>query len=345
MIRRPILEVIGPSGEDLVSRWGAALLGVTVTDNAGHESDECVIKVAWTGVWASLPAKGAQYVVSAGWAGEGVSTLGVYTVQRWSRKGEPGDGEHIEIRCRAADFIDKMKSVGNRHYDEENGGGTAGAIFQSLAQDAGVEAVVDPEVAAVAIPYRLRWGQSAIDFATELADDVGAVVKPQAGKLVVTRRGAGASGSGLELPPIVIRYDANYAYEASDEPREDYQSVTAPYFDSELGRALLEAFESTSPSSVAGLVHPAPTKDEARRQASAASDAHARASATGSFEAPGDAAALAGAPVICEGFGEGIDEVDWRAATVTHEITPDVGWIMTVETEVKDKPKEASSDA
>lgn len=342
MIRRPALQVIGPSGEDLVGRWGAALLGVTVTDKAGHESDECVIRTAWKDPWRSIPPKGARYVVSAGWEGEGLTMLGEYTVQRWTRKGSPDEGESLEVTCRAADFIDKMKTSGSRHYDAESGHGTAGKIFEQIARDAGVSAVIDPEIAGVAIPYRLRWNQSAIDFASELADDLGAVVKPQAGKLVVTKRGGGSSGSGLELPPILIVYDENHGYDVSDEPREDYGQVSAPWFDNEAGRALSELFQSASPSSIAGLVHPAPSKDEAQKQASAASDALARASATGSFEAQGDATAVAGAPVVCQGFGPGIDEIDWRAATVTHEIEPGQGWLMTVETEVKDKPKEAS---
>ena len=339
MIRRPVLQVIGPSGGDLVPRWGDALLGVTVTDAAGHESDECVIKMAWTAPWTRLPPKGARYVVSAGWQGAGLSLLGIYTVQRRRRVGDPEDGETLEIVCRAADMIDKMKASGSKHYDAENGHGTVGSIFQTLGKDAGVPVVVDPAIAAIALPYRMRWNQSAIDFATELADDFGAVVKPQAGKLVVTARGGGQSGSGKELPPILITFDAQYGYEMDDEPRDDYAKVATPWFDAEAGRSLSELFETASPSSIGGLVHPAPSQDEAKRQATAAADAYARSSATGSFEIAGDPLALAGAPVICSGFGEGIDEVDWRAAKVEHEISPADGWITTVETETKDKAK------
>lgn len=335
---KPVLQVLGPTGADLVPRWGDALLGVTVTDKAGHESDECVIRVAWTPPWSTLPPPGGQYQVLAGWEGEGLTLLGVYTLQRVSRSGDPEKGEQIEITCRAADLADKMKATGSKHYDAESGHGTAGKIFEEGAKEGGMEALVDAEVAGIAVPYRMRWNQSVIDFLTELADDIGAVVKPQGGKLVVTKRGGGASGSGATLPPIRIAYEETYAYSADHEPRGDYKTVKSPWFDPEDGRIAEESFETSAKASTGGLVHPAPTKDEAQRQAGAAADAYQRSSATGSFEKRGDASAVAGAQVICTGFGEGIDEIDWRAATVTQEFDPGAdGWVTTVETEVKEK--------
>lgn len=343
VVRRPILRVFGPSGADLVPRWGGALLGVTVTDHAGHESDECVIKLAFVSPWTAKPPKGARYEVWAGWEDAGVMMLGVYTLQRTRRQGDPDEGESIEVICRAADMTDKAKKADSRHYDEESGHGTAGKLFEAVGEEMGLAVTVDPAIAAIKIPYRLRWQQSAIDFATELADDVGAMVKPQAGKLVVTKRGGGTSGGGEQLPPITIVYDEAYSYEAEDEPRGEYQTTGAPWFDPETGRSAEESFAGPGAGSKAGVMHPSATKDEAKLQAGATGDAHDRSSATGSFEKMGDPLALAGAPVTCIGFGEGIDDVEWKAKTVTHEFGPGGdGWVTTIETEAREKPKEGS---
>ncbi len=45
--------------------------------------------------------------------------------------------------------------------------------------------------------------------------------------------------------------------------------------------------------------------------------------------------AVATAPVKCRGFGSPIDETEWIASVVTHDVIPDVGWTTTVEAEVQ----------
>ncbi|WP_020179771.1 hypothetical protein [Methylopila sp. M107] len=340
---RPVLIVLGPSGADLVPRFGPALLGVTITDKAGRESDELTIRLAYRAPWDTPPPKGARYVVLAGWRGGSAPVqLGIYTVQRRRRVGDPESGEQIHIICRAADMTDKAKSAASRHYDAETGHGAAGKIFEDVAKELGVAAAIDPSIGGVSIPYRLRWRQSAMDFASDLADEIGATAKQQGGKLVVTSRAGGSSSSGETLPTVRISRAAVYSYEADVEPREEFEATSSPWFDQESGRAEAETFEGGGSSSVAAQLFQAPGKDEAQRQARATSDAHSRSTASGSFEIRGDATALAGAPVACEGFGADIDDVEWRAETVTHEFDPEGGWTTTVEAESKPSAREAS---
>ncbi|WP_420340119.1 hypothetical protein [Roseibium sp.] len=37
------------------------------------------------------------------------------------------------------------------------------------------------------------------------------------------------------------------------------------------------------------------------------------------------------------GYGSTIDGIKWEAETVTHEIIPDQGWVMTVDVETQEK--------
>ena len=77
--------------------------------------------------------------------------------------------------------------------------------------------MVAPALENIEIPYRLRWRQSPLDFATDLADEIGGILKPKAGKLVVMERGAGQSASGRTLPPILMRHDPSFEYEVEIE--------------------------------------------------------------------------------------------------------------------------------
>jgi hypothetical protein len=56
---------------------------------------------------------------------------------------------------------------------------------------------------------------------------------------------------------------------------------------------------------------------------------------SGSVKGPGDPAAVAGAPVKLMGFGPDADAAEVNAESIDHEITPDVGWIMTTTLEAK----------
>ena len=334
-VRRPIVTVVGPSGRDLVPFWGTTLLGVTITDQAGYESDEAVLR--FTAPPFVPPAKGTRYTVSAGWARDALAMTGTYTVSRVRFVGDPEQGEMMEVVCRAADFLDKMKASGSKHYDPKNGFGTAGKIFRALAAEAGVPAVIASEIDAIEIPYRLRWNQSLLDFATDLADEVGAIVKPQAGKFVVLARGDGKSGSGKALPQITIQHDPSYAWSVDIEERSSVERTEMAWFDAKAGRMKNEKAETGRKGGRSAGMHPQPSKAEARKGASARAQELSRFTGTASFEGPGRPEAVAGAPLKCSGFGETIDGIEWEAAGITHEIEPEGGWITTIEAQTKEK--------
>jgi len=335
-VRKPFISIVGAGGSNIVPNLGPAFLGVTITDQEGHESDECVIRMADQAPWNTPPAKGTKYAVQAGWANGAGSAIsggaigGIYAVETFRKIGDPDEGRSFEVVCRAADFIDKMKKAESGHYDTENGFGTAGKIFEKLAADAGVTARIDADIAAINIPYRARWNQAAIDFAADLADELGAVIKPQNGMLMVRARGAGKSVSGAALPPCAINAVNCYGFEFDIDPRPQHKDVAGPWFDIKAGR-LKEAVETTAAEfSRAAMIHPLASEAEAKRAAKAHGKAGNQASGTGSVEMAGSALAQAGARAPLSGFGPGIDELSWEIESATHEISPDEGWMVEV---------------
>jgi phage protein D len=333
MARRPYARIIGPSGGDLVSRLGDRLPRLTMTDQAGSESDELVFDVRVAPPFPKGPQKGTRYLADVGWELNAMRLTGIYTVQTHTLSGNAEEGYTMSVRCRSSDFIDTMKKVDCEHFDEMS----AGDMFRRIAKGGGMQAIVDEAIAEVHLPYRIRWNQSAVDFATELAEELGATVKLAGGKLVVQARGAGRAAGGRTLPTIVVPFAESYGFDITIESRGRFEEVGGEWFDPLAGIRKKETETSVGPSSVYMPVHPFASQDEAKRAGQAAGREHARKSVSGSFDMAGNPLATAEAPVKPEGFGSEIDSLDLVCSTATHEITfdDDGGWITTVEVESK----------
>jgi hypothetical protein len=51
----------------------------------------------------------------------------------------------------------------------------------------------------------------------------------------------------------------------------------------------------------------------------------------------GNANVTAGSPIIPVGFGSAVSAIEWEAASVEHEFTPDPGWITHVDLQAKEE--------
>lgn len=323
----------GGSGADILAGpLGNVLVSVTITDTIDQQSDGCEIVFADPGRRIPLPRKGELFTVAMGWLGAGPLGLagaagGLFAVQRLSHRGAAGRGEQLLVELRAADFVEKLKGKRRQAWEA---GTTAGQIFSDLAGEAGLGTSIDPDIAARPVGYRLRWDQSAIDAATELAEELGATVKPAGGKLVVMKRGAGAAGSGQPLQDVLVTRRGGFGWEIEIEPRPLYGKVTASWLDPATGRRKLVSVETGLDGPVHALQHP--FQDEATALQAAESEAYGlgAASGTGFFERPGAPRARAGANVIASGFGEGIDG-RWMAETVTHTRDKRRGFVTSID--------------
>lgn len=331
MARKPVVTIVGPSGGDLVARLGQRLISVTITDQDGAESDELVFSVSIRPPFPAGPPKGTKYLASVGWDRNGMRLSGVYTVQNHNPTGDPESGYRMNVHCRASDFVDTMKQVDSEHFDEM----TAGQIFQKVAGAAGMTAVVDPELAAIQLPYRLRWQQSRIDFCDELARELGGTMKPAGGKLVVMKRGGGRAAGGSGLPAIVVPFSDDYGFDLQIESRGAFKDIAGSWFDPVAGIEKIVKGTSIGKASRFLPVHPYGNEDLARRGGEAFAREQARKTVSGSFDMAGRPDATAEAPVKPKGYGSEIDALDLVASCVTHEITFDDsgGWVTTVEVE------------
>lgn len=332
--RTPYLHVAGPDGEDMMKSWGSRLIGVKLTDRLDGDGDEAIFMFTRKPPYMPVPGQGTPYTVRVGWTERTAAVTGQYTLQKVRIFGHPKQGQQLHLICRAADFIDHLKRVDSEHFDEKTGHKTLSDVFNTLFKSSGAKVLIHPDIAKIPLPggYKLRWNQSVIDFAAEMAEANGATVKPMDGKILVLKNGSGESVSGQEYPTILMPFDQNYEFDFEIDPRFDYAKVSASYLDTDKGTLEREDKTSKEDGPRAALPHPFADAAEAKRAAEAKAYELKGYDGTGLFTKAGDPTAVAGAPVTCSGFGTPIDTTKWEAAVVTHDIVPTVGWTTTVET-------------
>ncbi|MGF3028056.1 phage late control D family protein [Methylobacterium aquaticum] len=334
MWRRPLLEVRNGRGLNVLPALSGLWLEVSVTDKAGKESDSARIKCVGPPAQVALPKRGDTYTVLMGWADEGLVEQGRYTFQKATLSGDPEQGETMDLVFRSADFVDKLKASGRKHYDAT----TYGDLVKTLAGEAGLGSQVDPELAKIKLGYRLRWDQSLIDFATEVSEEVGATVKPAGGKLVAMKRGGGKNGAGTAFAPILIRRRRGFGYEIEVEPRPEVGSVAAAWYDEKTGKRTLTKVSAQRQGPIRILPHPYRSEADAKAAAEAEVYASDNRSGSGYFESPGLPHARAEAPVTSSGYGPLIDG-QWKAESVDKTVRADGGFLTTVHVTAGDDKK------
>jgi phage protein D len=336
MLRTPYIEVTGPDGRNLAERFADEFVGIRVTDVAIGEADEVAIMFRRRKPYLLPPEPKTQFTVKLGWTRDQALMMGSFLYERTEYSGNPEQGQEMVLICRAAEMTDAWKRSDSENFDEETGHKTYGDIFRTFAERAGVGVSLDEKIAALPLAggYMLRWKQSAIGFISDIADDLGAVVKLQAGFLTVRPLHSMKSPSGDQLPFVLISFDPNYAFQVDLEPRYDFGEVAAGWFDPETGRSVEALKRLRLADARLQLPHTAGSQSLAEALAEASSRRVGANRANAYFEMAGNEYAVAGAPVQPEGFGPDIDDIKWVAYAVYHEAGPDRGWITTVEAEL-----------
>lgn len=331
-MRRPVVQVIGESGSDLVPGWGSALMSVSYTDNEGGEADELELQFSVSMPFQAPPSKGQQYRLLYGWAASSLKDAGIFTFQSASLTFDAENGWTMLVVARSADFVDTDKAADAEHFEET----TAGEIFRKLASGVGKSATVHPSIAGIEIPYRLRMQQSAVGFAQQLADDLGGTLKLANGQWLITAKNRGETAGGSTIPPIAISVGEIISCDLTTEGRPEFGEIQSSWFDEEKGLSLLEAVPGLGQVAKFLALHPAPSAGEARQRSKAEALDMARATISGSVTIEGRPEAMAGAPIVLSGFG-GWSGFDLVAPVITHTFSFDEsgGWLMTPEISAK----------
>jgi phage protein D len=327
---------------DGVAFYSDRVLRIEVTDAAGLESDELTITLDDSFPQISRPREGAVFTVSLGFLEWGPPILvGSYVLEEIERNGFE---RTLTLVAKAADHAQSLKEPKTRSFE----GKTFGKIADQIAGEHSLKLAIADKFQSHSIPYAAQTEESDQHFLTRIGKQIGAVIAPKDGHLLVTERRSGKAASGNPLPTIFVtptRLISNNAYFVRIKPRSRFSKVVARWQDRSAG-------QTKSVTIKAGEKGPSMTirevfQSEAAAQRAAEAKVTELKSGEGemSVEMIGEPKACAEAPIQVLGVAPDIDG-DWIASTVTHVWDYSTGGsaVTTIEAEFGMEEKDDKSD-
>ncbi|OHV85817.1 phage late control D family protein [Ensifer sp. LCM 4579] len=331
---QPFVEIFGGDGASLggIGLTGGLsdrILSIEITDEAEDKSDRVSIELDDRagfddGAVLGMPVIGSVLTIALGYRDGVVATFGPYLIDELTVSSPP---RLISVTGRAAAMSKSYRSPRTQSYHQK----TLGAIMQEVAGRNGYSAAVDPSLSGVVIRHIDQHNESDMAFATRLAGLHDAVARPVAGRLVVARRGAGQSVSGLPIAAVRLTEgdcgEWSFTYSAREEAGEaggiegaesgaTGGGVRAYWHDVRTGEKK-EVTVGSEPFQE--LRYPFHNEAEAKAAVDAKKNEADRGKAAFSWRMVGDPTVQAEAPLMLLRFRPYIP-VLWRIKSVTHHI-------------------------
>jgi len=329
-------------GRPIAAAFWTVLVSCKIVDNEGEEVDKISLKLDDRGNQIELPRKGAIITARIGYRdAPPLIDKGRFKVTTFPIEGDVEGGEFLSIEGEAVDLRKDAKAEGRKAY----AGSTFGEIVRAEAKAMGLDAVIPSNLDQIPFDYRLRWHQSRIDFVTRLANEVGGIVKPAGGKLVVQERGSGKSASGKDLAPIIITKQDCISWSGDPDGRMQYGDVQATWRDEQTGKLRTEIQQTGLSGPTRILKEHYPDQRRARKAAEGEKGRINRETGSCSFTIYGRPEAQAGAPVQVIGHRSGL-RGEWRATKIDHDFQPGDGggYKTTISCKAKDDGKRGKDD-
>ncbi len=304
---RPDFRVLADN-IDITAKIRDRLLDLTITDEAGMESDKVEIRLDDRDHKLALPATGATLDIAIGWE-KNLLQVGLYKVDELRL-----DGQTMAITAKAADFKGPMRTPKTRPWHST----TLGAIIETIAGENGYNAAVSQEFASEAIAHLDQTEESDLNLLTRLAKDRGAVSKPIGKKLVFVASGEAKAVTGTALASVTLtRKDCLGFPSVTLKDRGKFSAVTAAYHDHNAAKRE----EITVGSGEAFTIRKA-FEDAKKAKAAASAKLKSLKRGTGELSAniTGNPAVQAEGQLTFTGFRDGIDG-SWSVKTATHTLT------------------------
>jgi phage protein D len=312
------------NNNDITTLIKDRVLEISTVDRTGMESDACTIRLDDRDGKVAFPPKGSTLQVSLGWEGQGLTQIGIYTVDSIGVKGLP---QELHLSAKPADLRASAKSHRSAGYESTS----LSAIVSTLATRHGWQAAcsVDANVARAD-----QIGESDLHFVTRLARQYGATAQVKGGKLLVLPRGAKTSASGKTLPAIILTPADVDDYDLTFPDRSSYSKVKAQAHDTKTGKRI--NVELQNPAPPIGVDAPEhtdrhiyPNADAAQAAAQSRMDALNRKTADGSLNMVGRADIVAEMGITLQKFKAEVDG-EYLVESVT-QIYAGESWRTTVE--------------
>lgn len=136
---RPIFKVLADA-DDITAKIADRLSSLSVTDEAGVQSDTVDIRLDNRGLVVKTPSKGVNLKVWLGFEATGLVYQGAYVVDETEVGGQP---DTLSIKGKSADMTSEIKARKTRSWDDT----TLGAIVAAIAGEHGLTPAISPDLA------------------------------------------------------------------------------------------------------------------------------------------------------------------------------------------------------
>ncbi len=327
--RTPVIIIL-VDGKPVSAGFYSLLISATLVDNEGDEVDRLTIELDDADNQIERPRKGVIITCQMGYIETGIVDKGRFKVENVTEQGSVDRGQTLTIEAHAEDLRKDAKAAGQKAYE----GKTFKEIVEEEAKAMGLAAVVAPELAEQRFDWRVRWSASRLDFLTRLADEVGGIVKPAGGKLIVQKRGSGKSASGQDLPTLIIRRSDCSEWSGKPVGRMEYGQVVTYWTDPATGKQRTVKSPTQRKGPDFTVREPFPDEKAAKRAGEAQVGKLNRGTGEASFTMYGNPAAAAGQEALAVGFSTSLSGV-WVTSTVTQLFKSGSSGGYTTEVEVK----------
>ncbi len=314
---KPAFEITA-NDKDITEAIQKRLISLRVTDQSGWESDalEIVLDDSDPLKSLALPTTGAELQLKLGYE-NALFKMGLFVVDALEVSGPP---TKVLISSKAAPQDNtrlgksSMRTQKNRSWET---GTTLQTLASQIANEHGLEPAVGQTLKDLSLPHIDQINESDINLLTRIAKDYDALVKPVAGKLVVTKRAESKSTRGQDLKPIPLQGSEITNWRLNIRKREPAASVVAVYRDLEQAKDVEVIIGDGEP--VRRLKHQYADEASAKEAAQAELDKGQRSERTLSISLPGRANIRAERKLIIEGVRNHVDG-EWLVTQVEHSL-------------------------
>ncbi|WP_337186710.1 contractile injection system protein, VgrG/Pvc8 family [Phenylobacterium sp.] len=222
----PAIE-IRLDGRDLTDRLRPVLSTLTLKEDRDSDADELEIVLVDKGR-TPLPPKGAVITLALGYQGRPLTPKGTFRIDQRGLSGSP---DIMTLKARSANFTADLTV----RRDQTWRGGTLGDVLGEVAARQGLQAVIAPELAALATPLVDQSRESDAALVRRLGRRHDAVATIKAGRLLFAPIGRAASAGGLALPDFEIRRADGDQHVWEEADRDSYVGVSARWHDVDAG--------------------------------------------------------------------------------------------------------------
>lgn len=301
-------------GADLTDRLKPRLMDLRITSCRGDAADQLDLRLDDADGKLAIPPRGAILRVWLGWEGEGLTDMGMFTVDEVEHSGSP---DQLSIHGRSV----QMKTAIRQLREQSYSGLTVGSIVEQLAGRNGLMPRCHASLATLVVDHIDQTNESDLNFLTRLGRKYDALATIKAGVLLFSPIGQGQTPSGKSLPTLTIRRSSGDDHRWHEADRAAYGGIRAIYDSNATGETASVLAGKDDGQGVKTLRHVYATKANATR--AARSERQKMERGVSSFEmwlARGRPDIYPEMIVNVSGFKRQIDNAAWIAVKIEHNL-------------------------